>query len=587
MKLKNIVLLVIVMIVFQAKGQQNKMNLSIGDNLPVFIIPKIINTVKGSGNTADYKNKLLIVDFWSTGCSGCVEALPKMEILQKRFKDKVVILPVTSENITYTHAFLKNNKYTMGLKIQSVVEDQLFSNYFKFQYLPHEVWVYRGKVIAITDQQYVDEHNIQDVLDGKQINWPIKYDFSIFESKKPLFGLDERQIDANSTSISYTAISDYREKYSSALLTGASGIVRDSIKKTVRSYFLNESILSAYVLNWMKLVNQDNQIKPSFLMQPNQIVWEVADKSKYTYEKKLGYLQEWLRKNAICFESVSLDTGQNDHQIHQLIISELNRLLGLHVRWEKRKEKVFAVIKNTAKFYNYLENNQSTKQKYLISSLVDNLNQESNSPYIFDESGDRTTRIPLSNANWKNFYGIKKILNNYGFDLKEEERVVDKLVFTEIEGGKLIDAQLQEQAKKRREIQKDVKEPLFLENQNFLINNSKKSGVKQTSSGLQYKILHEGLGAKPTITDKVQINYEGSLVNGKIFDSSYEEGRPATFSVNQVINGWSEALQMMSVGSKWIIYIPATLAYGSHTNNGRLPSNSTLIFEIELIKILP
>lgn len=119
----------------------------------------------------------------------------------------------------------------------------------------------------------------------------------------------------------------------------------------------------------------------------------------------------------------------------------------------------------------------------------------------------------------------------------------------------------------------------------FLENNKKKEGVVTLSSGLQYEILTEGSGPKPKATDKVKCHYHGTLINGKVFDSSVERGQPAVFGVNQVIKGWVEALQLMPVGSKWRLYIPSELAYGSQGAGSSIEPNSTLIFDVELLDI--
>ena len=113
-----------------------------------------------------------------------------------------------------------------------------------------------------------------------------------------------------------------------------------------------------------------------------------------------------------------------------------------------------------------------------------------------------------------------------------------------------------------------------------------KEGVVTLPSGLQYKILKEGTGAKPTAEDSVVCNYKGTLINGTEFDSSYKRNEPATFPVGGVIKGWTEALQLMPVGSKWQLFIPADLAYGARgTPGGPIGPNSTLIFEVELLSI--
>jgi FKBP-type peptidyl-prolyl cis-trans isomerase FklB len=120
----------------------------------------------------------------------------------------------------------------------------------------------------------------------------------------------------------------------------------------------------------------------------------------------------------------------------------------------------------------------------------------------------------------------------------------------------------------------------------FLKENEKKEGVKTLEGGLQYKVLKEGTGKSPKATDTVEVNYRGTLLDGTEFDSSYKRGQTASFPVNRVIKGWTMALQQMKEGSKWMLFIPADLAYGaSGTPGGPIGPNQTLIFEVELIKV--
>ena len=119
----------------------------------------------------------------------------------------------------------------------------------------------------------------------------------------------------------------------------------------------------------------------------------------------------------------------------------------------------------------------------------------------------------------------------------------------------------------------------------FLAANKSKDGVVTLPSGLQYKILTAGTGPKPTASDSVKCNYRGTLINGSEFDSSYKRGQPATFAVGQVIKGWTEALQLMPVGSKWQLFVPASLAYGERGAGAEIGPNATLIFEVELLSI--
>ena len=121
--------------------------------------------------------------------------------------------------------------------------------------------------------------------------------------------------------------------------------------------------------------------------------------------------------------------------------------------------------------------------------------------------------------------------------------------------------------------------------QAFLEANKSKDGVKTTASGLQYIVMKEGAGAKPTLNDKVTTHYHGTLIDGTVFDSSVERGQPASFPVSGVIPGWTEALQMMTVGSKYKLFVPANLGYGERGAGGKIGPNSVLIFEVELISI--
>lgn len=119
----------------------------------------------------------------------------------------------------------------------------------------------------------------------------------------------------------------------------------------------------------------------------------------------------------------------------------------------------------------------------------------------------------------------------------------------------------------------------------FLAENGKREGVKTTASGLQYEVIKQGDGAKPVPTDKVNVHYHGTLVNGKVFDSSVQRGEPITFGVQEVIKGWTEGLQLMSVGSKFKFYIPSELAYGDSGAGPDIGPGETLVFEVELLKI--
>jgi len=135
-------------------------------------------------------------------------------------------------------------------------------------------------------------------------------------------------------------------------------------------------------------------------------------------------------------------------------------------------------------------------------------------------------------------------------------------------------------------LQEKAHEKNITEGRIFLAENAKRAEVTTTTSGLQYEVITEGKGAVPVASDRVQVHYHGTLINGQVFDSSVSRGEPATFGVTQVIRGWVEALQLMSVGSKWKLFIPSELAYGAQGAGQSIGPHSTLIFEVELIDIV-
>ena len=140
-------------------------------------------------------------------------------------------------------------------------------------------------------------------------------------------------------------------------------------------------------------------------------------------------------------------------------------------------------------------------------------------------------------------------------------------------------------SKKLQEQEQAIAKEKAAEGEAFLAENAKRDEVTVTESGLQYEVIATGEGEKPSAASTVRVHYHGTFANGDVFDSSVERGLPATFAVNGVIKGWQEIVPMMPTGSKWMVYVPSDLAYGSRDNQG-MPANSTLIFEIELLEIV-
>jgi FKBP-type peptidyl-prolyl cis-trans isomerase len=179
--------------------------------------------------------------------------------------------------------------------------------------------------------------------------------------------------------------------------------------------------------------------------------------------------------------------------------------------------------------------------------------------------------------------GIKVDLLETGFN---DALNGGKTQLAEAQAQKVMSAFQEQMIKKQQETAAKQWEKNKTEGEKFLADNAKKPGVKTTASGLQYEVMQEGTGPIPDSNAQVTVNYKGTLLDGTVFDSSYDRKQPATFAVRGVIPGWTEALQMMKTGSKWKLYIPSALAYGHNPPpGGKIGPDAVLVFEIELIRI--
>jgi FKBP-type peptidyl-prolyl cis-trans isomerase FklB len=168
--------------------------------------------------------------------------------------------------------------------------------------------------------------------------------------------------------------------------------------------------------------------------------------------------------------------------------------------------------------------------------------------------------------------------------IEDAVKNIDTLVVSKQKKDEVLGKWQQERMKKQEQEKAKKSEGAKKLGTAFLAKNKTAEGVKELPSGLQYKVIKEGVGEHPKATDKVKVHYHGTLIDGSVFDSSVERGEPISFGLNQVIPGWTEGVQLMTPGSKYIFYIPSNLAYGDR-EAGKIPPGSTLIFEVELFSI--
>jgi len=213
---------------------------------------------------------------------------------------------------------------------------------------------------------------------------------------------------------------------------------------------------------------------------------------------------------------------------------------------------------------------------------------------VAKKPGTPALKTTIEQASYAIGVDIGKNLKGAGVEVKPNlvaKGIMDalagnKLLLTDAEMRSAITALQREMTAQREAKLAIAAEKNAAEGKAFLTANKGKAGVKTTKSGLQYKVIKAGKGASPKATDQVKTHYEGRLINGKVFDSSYKRGEPATFPVNGVIKGWTEALQLMKVGSQWELYVPAELGYGARGTGADIGPNSTLIFKVELLEVV-
>jgi thiol-disulfide isomerase/thioredoxin len=421
---RSLLLTLLLFICLSGKGQ-NIQPISIGDQVPETVIPRLINSEKSTGNLADYKDRLLILDFWATTCSGCVEALPRMMSLQQEFGKQVTILPVTYENEELVLGFLKKNKLTKSLNVNSVVDDKALSALFKHQYIPHEVWIYKGKLIAATSSDYVDKNNIRKVLNGEIPKWPVKNDFYEHDYDKPLFFTEKSNW--TNDDLMYTAISQYREGVETKIKT-----VYDSVGNIERTYFINCPILGIYTLSWHKLIDL-----PFSVARPNRYIFEVKDRSKYIQGQKNPYGAEWKRANNICFE-MRHKGRLTEKERSARIIADLDHFFNLKGRWEKRKAKCLVLRKVDE---SKLLKTGSVGQVFEQKNQTLKIRNSSLSNFVYRMNNEETSLLMLNETNYvgkvdmdldvSSLLEMKKGLSKYGLDLNEEEREEYFFVLTE------------------------------------------------------------------------------------------------------------------------------------------------------------
>lgn len=452
MKKHIIILAIILLVTVQSQlVRAQSAELMVGDQVPDVPL-KIVETdgtVKNA-RLSDYFDRLLILDFMYSNCSSCIKGLPKMDYLQRKFGDQVEIMVVIGgaeyvpdilekEDEAYVKDFLANNSYLLDRQVQIpwVVGNETLNQLFPHVFVSHLVWIHKGRVVAITEKDYVNSDNIQFILEGEPNDWPVKNDFlPPMDVHTPLVRQDSGRFTGNPPMHKYAAVfGSYQEG-----IFSKHGLDYDSTRHMLRTYFINLPVLNIYIINWNKIRTASG--KQPLFPAPSHIILEVKDLSKYVkVNGDTGY--EYRQKAYISYESVTGDTGQTEAKKALAVVRDLDHLLCLHGRFEKRNVKCLSLVsvgdidklrsKGEREMFIIDDHLEVKKiQNKPLSTLVYHLNQYYENPPVFDATSiDYPVDINLEFGSWTNIPSIRRALLKYGLDFKEEERELEVFVLTE------------------------------------------------------------------------------------------------------------------------------------------------------------
>lgn len=413
--------------------------LSVGDKVPDIVIENIINYRNYTAKISEFKGKLIVIDFWGTTCSSCIAALPKIDSLQKVFKDQMQVFTVTNydtkEKVIET---LKRYKKTQNLSLPVVLNDVKLKKYFPHEMVSHVVWIDgEGIVKAITGTEYITAGNIETVLDGKGVNWPVKNDVFDFDYEKPFLNFSNADV------------VQPEFMYSSAFTGYLNGVdatdklLVDSIKNVVTRNHFNHSLL--------QLCDGSLNGSGTGYINVKHLVLEVKDPTRYIRNENIQYYAEWARKHTYSY-SITLPLGLSKEETREVIKTDLThwlRVLGISIRKEKRMINCLSLVrinkddkllKSKGGEYEYGLNETGGLKKLInagFSNLVWHLNQETPGiPWVFDETGisrDFKVDIILKISSFKDIPALRKQLQHYGLDLVEVKREMEMYIIKEKE----------------------------------------------------------------------------------------------------------------------------------------------------------
>jgi thiol-disulfide isomerase/thioredoxin len=423
---KIIFLVVFSSCLLRGSAQEKQPALTIGDTCPDVVCRSVLNYPEGQLKLTDFTGKMIILDFMATNCSACIAAFPHLEELQEQYKDKLQIIVVTRNSLEEWQRLTQKNKHAKNLKLPLVLNDTLLSSYFRYQYLPHEVWLdAERQVKAITTARYITASNIRMILNGQTPDWPLKKDVGDYDFSAPL--LTESPETKHNRPQYYTVFTGHRPGTRSM-----NRMLKDSINNTLRWTVINAPVRILYRLSVSRFSDAG--------IPSNRFIYEVKQPGNFFVDSSRIYPEKWDWENTFCYEAV-LPAQTTEAQRLQIMLEDLNRYTGYYGRKEKRRVPCY-VIKAAAHGFPSLSDspvkpvaskaNQGSSLYPTISDLVKDLNKFSAMLPVLDETGvPDTLNIQVPGNARNKIDRIRKVLLSYGLQIHKTERELDVFVISE------------------------------------------------------------------------------------------------------------------------------------------------------------
>lgn len=387
--------------------------LSVGDPVPEFAFPAMVHYPFTSARLSDFKDQLLILDLMATNCYSCVMHLNHLDSLQAAYKGRVTILPVTMEKAAKVQHFLEKTPYGKGCHFPFAANDTLLRKLFPHQLISHIVWIYKGRVKAITRPDYINSQNIDAFLGGQPLKLPVKQDLGKYDPASPLLVANpESLMPANQEAIRYySAVTPFLNGFSFSVST-----YLDTARQAYRFSLINTTILSLY----QHALGIGNRFPAAYTRI------EVGDSSRFFFNRK-GYWSEWQQQAFFCYQS-STPIYLSDTARRQKMLTDIDFALGLQGRVEKRKTRCLVVRPDTSVHILPPKPTGSIVEIFGLSLLRQS---KAGATPIFVEMGSDDQRYVPMPPDFEDVAAMNSLLQPYGIRVEEEYRELELLVISD------------------------------------------------------------------------------------------------------------------------------------------------------------